>query len=325
MPPPPEDRDVRNEGRARSRRGVLLAIAAACGFARPSFAAELKTDAALESELRAVVAGFHGRAGVYARNVAKGTEAALDADETFPTASLVKVPILVALLTKVDRGELEYADDVVKTSTRDYGDGEIVSNLKDGTKISPAKLAWLMEALSDNSAALWCQELAGGGAGINAWLEGHGFAKTRVNSRTSGREADAAAFGWGQTTPREMAELMLEASSPVHVTPAVSEEMLRVLSKSYWDGEALSQIPPTIHVASKQGAVDHSRSEILLVEAPSGRYVLSVFTKDQADARYVRDNEGYELLRRVSRAVWDHYEGPGWKPRPESLRFYKKD
>jgi beta-lactamase class A len=303
-----------------------IACAALLVGARPALAADaLKTDAALEKTLADVAAGFHGRFGVYVRNLSSGTEAALNADETFPTASTVKLAILAVLLDRVDRGELDYDGELVMTSTRAYDADDLAANLKDGTKLTPAKLAWLMESMSDNTAALWCQELAGGGAAINAWLSAHGFARTRVNSRTAGREADRTAFGWGQTTPREMAVLMLEASSATALSPAASEEMMRVLSKSYWDGEALSQIPPSVHAASKQGAVDHSRSEVLLVEAPSGRYVLSVYTKDQQDVRYERDNEGYELLRKVSRAVWERYEGEGWKPRPESQRFYKKD
>jgi beta-lactamase class A len=312
--------------KATSRRAGRLACALILGLAATSSAADaVKTDAALERSLAAAAAGFHGRVGIYVRNVSSGTEAGLNADETFPTASTVKTAILAVLLDRVDRGELDYNAELVMTGTRAYDADDISANLKDGAKLTPAKLAWLMASMSDNTAALWCQELAGGGAAINAWLDARGFARTRVNSRVAGREADRAAFGWGQTTPREMAELMLEASSAAALSPAASEEMLRVLSKSFWDGEALSQIPPTVHAASKQGAVDHSRSEILLVEAPSGRYVLSVYTKDQQDVRYEYANEGYELLRKVSRAVWVHDEGDGWKPRPESPRFYKKD
>lgn len=314
--------------RMPSRSLILRALALAAvllGPVRPALAAGPRTDAELERKLAAAAAGFHGRAGVYVRNLSSGTEAGFNADEAFPTASTVKLAILAALLDRVDRGELDYNAALVMTSTRAYLAEDLTASLKDGTKLTPAKLVWLMESLSDNTAALWCQELAGGGIAINAWLGARGFARTRVNSRTPGREAERAAYGWGQTTPREMAELMLLASSGTSVSPAVSEEMLRVLSRSFWDGEALSRIPPWVHAASKQGAVDHSRSEVLLVEAPSGRYVLSVYTKDQADARYDRDNEGYELLRRVSRAVWEHDEGAAWSPRPESLRFYKKD
>lgn len=312
-------------------RWFPIAFALLSFTAAPAFASDpdiVMTDSTLEKELQGAVAGFHGSVGIYFRNLSSATEAAVNADETFPTASLVKVPILAVLLARVDRGELDYNRELVMTSTRSYDADDLAANLKDGARISPAKLVWLMESLSDNTAALWCQDLAGGGAAINTWLGANGFSRTRVNSRTEGREADKTKYGWGQTTAQEMADLMLLASPsslPDIVKPAVSQEMLRVLSKSYWDGEALSQIPPWVHVASKQGAVDHSRSEVLLVDAPSGRYVLSVLTKDQADIRYEHDNEGYELIRRVSRTVWEHEAGAAWKTRPESLRFYKKD
>ena len=51
------------------------------------------------------------------------------------------------------------------------------------------------------------QNLVGGGSAVNAWLVERGFAETRVNSRTRGREAERERWGWGQTTAREMAEL----------------------------------------------------------------------------------------------------------------------
>jgi beta-lactamase class A len=79
----------------------------------------------------------------------------------------------------------------------------------------------------------------------------------------------------------------------------------------------LSQIPPTVQAASKQCFVDRSRSEVLLVNAPSGDYVLSVITKDQADTGYEPGNEGYRLIRAVSRAVYEHFNPRDpWRPQP---------
>ena len=62
-----------------------------------------------------------------------------------------------------------------------------------------------MITMSYNTASLWCQHLAGTGTAINQWLEKHGFIHTRVNSRTPGREFARSRYGWGQTSPREMA------------------------------------------------------------------------------------------------------------------------
>jgi beta-lactamase class A len=160
-----------------------------------------------------------------------------------------------------------------------------------------------MITTSDNTASLWLQGLVGGAA-INAWLAAHGFDSTRVNSRVPGREADRARMGWGQTTPREMADLLVAIREGRAVSRAASEEMYRHLTRIYWNGEALSQLPPWVQAASKQGAVDRSRSEVVLVNAPSGDYVFSVITRTSATRRTPPPTPGYVLLRRVSALLW---------------------
>ena len=140
-----------------------------------------------------------------------------------------------------------------------------------------------------------------------------------MNSRTPGREAARAIYGWGQTTPREMAELLVMIREQRAVSPAADQEMYRMLTRIYWNGEALSQIPPWIQAASKQGAVDRSRSEVVLVNAPSGDYVFSVITKGQEDSSYAKGNEGYVLLRQVSALLWSTFEPRHpWTPAPGS-------
>ena len=299
---------------------VLLA---ALGGAVPARAA---VDAELQAKLEKVAEGFHGRVGIYARRLSDGAEAAVNADELFPTASLVKVPILMTLYDRVASSQVAFGAPLVYSSTRAYAEDDIVASFKDGVKTSLPKLAWLTAAYSDNTAALWCQELAGGGAAINAWLAAKGFEKTRVNSRTPGREADKAAYGWGQTTPREMARLFAGLREGGLLPRPAAEALYRVFSASYWTNEALSQIPPWVQAASKQGAVDHARSEVLLVSAPSGAYELAVMTKDQADGSWSLDNEGYRLLRAASAAAWGRFEPRSdWRPAEGWTRFAKPE
>ena len=99
------------------------------------------------------------------------------------------------------------------------------------------------------------------------------------------------------------------------VSPSASEEMYRVLTRIYWNDEALSRIPPTIQAASKQGAVSRSRSEVVLVNAPHGDYVFSVITKNQEDRSREYENEGFVLLRDISGLLWEYFEPDfGWTP-----------
>jgi len=188
-----------------------------------------------------------------------------------------------------------------------YPGADLVAKLRDSARVPIQKVALHMITTSDNTASLWLQGLVGGAA-INAWLAAHGFDSTRVNSRVPGREADRARMGWGQTTPREMARLVTMIRDGRAVSRAASEEMYRYLTRIYWNGEALSQLPPWVQAASKQGAVDRSRSEVVLVNAPSGDYVFCVITKNQRDTSYVAANQGYVLLRRVSALLWREFE-----------------
>jgi beta-lactamase class A len=258
-----------------------------------------------------------GRVGVYAQALADPVPAfERNADEVFPTASLVKVPILVGLFARIERGELDLHQQLVFEKSRSRGGEDLLASFEEGATISLDKLVHLMIAFSDNSASLWCQELAGGGEAINAWLAEHGYVHTRVNSRTPGREEDFQRFGWGQTSPREMCALVASIRTATCISPRADEEMYRVMCRAYWDSEALSALPPWVQAASKQGAINRSRSEVVLVNAPSGDYVFCVITNDQVDQSWGADNAGFVLLRDVSALLWRHFEGDAWAPAP---------
>ena len=283
------------------------------------------TDSVLQQNVETLVKGFKGDVGVYVRNLTTGQMAMFQPDTLFPTASMIKVPILCAVFDKINKGELKYGQELVYRDSLKYDDG-VTGSFRDSTKIPLAEIVMLMITLSDNTASLWLQQLAGTGTTINEWLENNGFHQTRVNSRTPGRQAIREIYGWGQTTPREMAELMAMIYQGRAVSPDASEQMFRVLSKPYWDAEAISQIPPTIHVASKTGAVNASKSEAVVVNGPSDDYVFCIITKNQKDQRWENDNEGYVLIRRVSRMLWEYFEpGAKWKPLPGSERWTKPD
>jgi beta-lactamase class A len=299
---------------------VLLPAALVIAMAGPLLAQSAKPhpDAKLQKALDSLVAGFSGDVGVYVWNLKNGKSAAIRADELFPTASMIKVPILIGVYDRLNRGELKFDSMLVYTdSLADKDEGDLLASLQDSTKIDLSKVILLMITISDNTAALWNQYLAGTGTAINTWLSGHGFDSTRVNSRTPERQDNRKHYGWGQTTPHEMARLLVMLREGRAVSPAASEEMYRDLTRIYWNGEGLSQIPPWVQAASKQGFVDASRSEVMLVNAPSGDYVYCVITKNQADHSYDHGNAGFVLLRQVSALLWRTFEPKHpWTPSP---------
>ncbi len=277
--------------------------------------AQYKRDKKLEKQLQALVDSFHGTAGVYVRNLKTGKEAAVNADTIFPTASIVKVPILVGIFNKIEDGTFTYHQPLVYADSMKTGGSGLIQFFKDSTKVDLNDVITLMITHSDNTAAIWCEKMAGGGIKINEWLDANGFRFTRVNSRTPGRENDRKEFGWGQTTPKEMAELMVMIREGKAVSRASSEIMYRIMTHIFWDEYALSQIPPYVQTASKQGMVDASRSEAVLVNAPHGDYVFYVATKNNKDKKWKPDNEAWEFARKVSSLLWNYYEPHNdWKP-----------
>lgn len=280
-------------------------------------------DKRLKEKLMALVKDFRGDVGIYVKHLKTGKEVVISADSLFPTASMIKIPITIGVFEKIEQGALDYHATLTYRDSLLYAGEDLLGSFRDGEKISLSKVLMLMVTTSDNTASLWCQSLAGTGSSINSWLERNGYQHTRVNSRTPGREEARGRYGWGQTTPREMANLLVQLRRGEVISPRASERIYRNLVRIYWDSEALSQIPPHVQVASKQGAVDRSRSEVVLVNAPHGDYVFCVITKNQVDESWTPNNEGYVLLRNVSRLLWSHFEPDSkWKPATKIEEWY---
>jgi beta-lactamase class A len=266
-----------------------------------------RTDKRLQEKVAALLMGFHGDIGVYVHDLKKNRIIAINADTVFPTASMVKVPILTGVMRKIETGELTYHQPLVYKDSLLYEGVDILGSLKANEKIELSKVIMLMLTMSDNTASLWLQALAGTGTRINELMDSLGLPETKVNSRTPGREDNRRRYGWGQTTPKEMATLMEKIVNKKVINTAASEKMLRLLGRNYWDEEAISQIPGDVFVASKSGAVDASRSEVLFVNGKKCRYVFCICTKNNKDTSWGKTNEAWELTRRLSKLVWEYY------------------
>jgi beta-lactamase class A len=272
-----------------------------------------KTDRALQKQIEELVTGFQGTVGIYVYDLKKNRTASFQPDTLFPTASIVKIPIMIAIMEKIQQKELSFHQEIIYKDTVNYDPGEdVLASFKPDQKILLSKLMLLSISLSDNTASLILQGIAGGGQRINQIMDSLGYTYTRVNSRTPGREKDREIYGWGQTTPREMAQLMKAICEEKILSPASSERMVRTLGRQYWDEVGISQIPPNIFVASKNGAVDESRNEILYVNAPHP-YIMSIFTKNNQDQRWDYDNAAWVLTRKLSALLFTYFNpGQPW-------------
>jgi beta-lactamase class A len=268
-----------------------------------------KTDKKLDAKLREAIAGFNGDIGIYVKNLTTGKTVTINADTVFPTASIIKVSILLGVMDKLEKEELDYDQELLYRDSLLYSDYDILGSFKDRIKVPLKKVIMLMLTTSDNTASLWLQSLAGTGTRINYILDSLGFKSTRVNSRTTGREPNRNVYGWGQTSPAEMGKIFEMIYRNEIISAAACERMMRCLGRNYWDeNEAISEVPPYIEVFSKNGCVDAVRSEVLLVNAPHNPYIFCIFTKNNKDISWTHSNEAWALARKVSSLLWHYFE-----------------
>ena len=280
---------------------VLFLSVAATTFAQ-------RTDNKLQKQIDGLIKGFNGDIGVYVHDLKHNKIVAINADTIFPTASIVKISILIGIMNKIQNHELDYHQRLTYTDSLYYSEGDdILSNFKDSSTIELSKVMMLMLTISDNCASLWLQGLAGGGTRINQILDSLGYKVTRVNSRTAGRENYRSIYGWGQTSPREIVTIMENIVNGKILSDSSSGKMLRLLGRQYWDEVAISQIPPGVFVADKNGAVDESRNEIIYVNSKNNPYIFSIFTKNNKDTSWNYNNEAWVLTRNLSALLWKYY------------------
>ena len=267
-----------------------------------------KTDQKLQRKVEELIKGFQGDIGIYVKSLKTGKVVAFNADSVFPTASMVKVPILIGIVDKIRKGELSYHQPIVYKDSLLYEGEDILGSFKHNETIDLSKVIMLMLTTSDNTASLWLQSLAGTGTRINQLMDSLGYKHTRVNSRTTGRESDRTMYGWGQTSAFEMANLFERIYKKEIFSDSSCIQMMRLLGRNYWDEEGLSAIPPTVEVFSKNGAVNASRSEVMLVNAPHHPYVVCIVTKNNKDQSWNATNEAWTLTRKLSALLWNYFE-----------------
>ena len=154
-----------------------------------------KTDKKLKEKIEETIKGFNGDIGIYVKSLKTGKIVAINADTVFPTASMVKIPILLGVIDKMNKGELSYHQSLVYKDSLLYAGVDILGSFKNNEQVDLSKVTMLMLTTSDNTASLWLQSLAGTGTRINEILQELVYKNTRVNSRTTGREVNRTMYG----------------------------------------------------------------------------------------------------------------------------------
>ncbi len=294
------------------RLAPLLALVAlpACatgqgaGHAAPVPFARADT-AALHRTLDSLAAAHHGVVGYTVHDIDTGERMERRGGETFPTASLIKVSILVTVYDLVEKKQLSLDDPLtVLKIDKVPGSGQL-QFLHDGAVITVRDAAWLMSTLSDNTATNLLLDRI---IIRRVWdkMEKLGLPHTKVHSKSFLRIASVAMdssvkYGLGVTTPDEMARLFALMADGKAVSPAADSAMLDILAHNT-DYSKLQRFVDGLDVPHKTGDTDEVRTECALFPLQS-RVVACVLTKENQDKRYMIDAEAQTMMARMGEAI----------------------
>lgn len=270
-----------------------------------------------------VAARLQGEVGLYAKHLGTGETIALNADTRFPTASVIKVAVLVEAFRRHADGTLSLDERVAVPGANKVGGAGILRELHDGAELSLRDLARLMIVLSDNSATnVLVKRL--GAARVNETMRGLGLEQTRIfrpTFRDGKPDVDPGLereFGLGMSTPREMATLLEHIATGQAVSTDASREMRGILDRQQDRLMIPRRLPPGTRVGSKTGTDSekqpdasgergHIRNDAAIVEGPSGTYVIAIFTRRVKPDASGPDHAALVTGADLSRAVFERF------------------
>jgi beta-lactamase class A len=231
----------------------------------------------------------------------------LNPDEVFPTASIIKVPVLAEFYRQAEEGTLDPAEVRPLKEEDKVGGSGVLQHLRSGsTALTLEDYARLMINLSDNTATNVVIDLVGMDD-VNRLLERLGLEVTRLTRKMYAKGLDPDKVE-NLSTPRELSRLMELIHRHEGLSPHVCERTLDVL-KLYKTGVIRDAVMGDVAVADKSGWMGGVECDTGIVYLPKP-YAVTVMAKN-VPAWDQGSLEAKETLREIASAVHGYYENTG--------------
>jgi beta-lactamase class A len=250
-------------------------------------------------EARQQIEDYHGVAGLYVWDLNGSYGYGIRPDEQFFTASVIKVPIMVAVYRKVEEGDLDFSQKIeIKDEDWAAGAGWLQWQ-KAGTKQTVGDLLLLMMTQSDNVAANALVRTVGGADYVNRVARSMGAKDTLLYQKVSSERGAVPALD-NRSTPRDMVAMMRQIAEGKAASEKSCGYMIDLMHQDKLDWWLDAGLPNDVDAANKAGWLYRVYDEVGLVEHDGHRYVIAIMAKHGSADVY----EGQDLIKNLSRTVW---------------------
>lgn len=267
-----------------------------------------------QKEIYQLLSGLDGTVGLYIHVLDSGEVFQINPDTVFPSASVIKIPMLALLLRDVQEGRVDWtARRTISPANRVGGTG-ILCELEPDYTPTVETLAKLMIVLSDNIATNEIMDIVGIDR-VNAFCQEMGCPNTVLMRKM----LDFEAIRQGKNnymTAGEAGRLLVRIARGEFVNPDVSQTIVSIMERQQCRGKLPALIPAvpsyapeedkkhlkpdTVLVANKTGELSGIQHDVGIFTLPDGRrYVIAAFSGQLAD-----DAQGIRAIGQISRTVY---------------------
>lgn len=254
--------------------------------------------------IRGAVEGYEdqhgGIAGAYVLDVKGGFGYGVRPDEPFFAASVIKVPVMVAVYRAMDEGKFAL-EDSFPTEAGDWASGAGWLQWQEpGVEHTVQDYLYMMMIHSDNVATNALIRKVGGPEYVNEVARDLGATNTVLYQKVTSERAAVPLLD-NRTTPRDMAAMLAKISTGQAASRVSCDDMMYVMYQSNLDRWLEAGLPADMEAANKTGWLYKVYDDAGIVADAERPYVVAIFSKHGPYDPEV----GKLLIEDISRAAWD--------------------
>lgn len=245
--------------------------------------------------------------GVYLMDLDNGNFFSFNGTNTFSSASMIKLPILVAFFQDVDAGKIKL-DEMLAIQQADIAEGSgEMQYAGAGTQYTALETVTNMIITSDNTATNMIIRRIGGVETINQRLRQWGMQQTLMRKLLPDLE------GTNTTSPKELVSLMALVNDGKLISMKSRDRVFDIMRRTETDTLLPSIMAPGSTIAHKTGDIGSMVGDVGIVDLPSGRrYAVAAMVK-----RPHNDGRAQELIRKIAALAYEQFGGqPVLAPSP---------
>ena len=235
--------------------------------------------------------------GMFAIDPKTGAYVDFNGSRQFPAASMIKVPVLVALFTAIDRGDVD--PKTIMTIRQDLiggGSGHLQYRPV-GTKLPLSTVSELMIIISDNTATNMIIDLVGGKDVVNKKFNSWGLKNTSISNWLPDLT------GTNKTSPRDLVYLLARVDHGEILSPASRARMLEIMTHTKTRTLINPVLPPGVKLAHKTGDIGGMVGDTGIVTSINGSKIYMAFQVERPH----NDRRANELIRKLAGITWNGF------------------